>query len=188
LDVVGFDCLSNGNTPSRNQTSFDMPNAANVGTIRFAGNVVTTGQQSFLANRFVIDTSSGSNALEFNAASGDVDFTVGQGRIVSATGGSPRVRFGNRPSSATISALQSSGAVITSEPNDLSELIKLRETRKLSSAKAMEQDLDQRAGQTPTVEVGDLISVNCASVEEERCAPEKGTAESSDKGTQVSGL
>jgi hypothetical protein len=188
LDVVGFDRLSNGNAPSRSQTDFDMPSAPNAGTIRFAGNVVTTGQQSFLANRFVIDTSSGSNALEFNAASGDVDFTVGQGRMMSATGGSPRIRFGNRPSSATISALQSSGAVITSEPNDLSELVKLRETRKLSEAKVMEQDLDKRAGQAPSVEVGDLIPLNCASVDEERCAPETGTAKTPDQDTKISGL
>ncbi len=41
----------------------------------------------------------------------------------------------------------------------------------------MEQDLDQRAGQAPTVEVGDLIPVNCASVNEERCMPEKTKAE-----------
>jgi hypothetical protein len=177
LDLVRFDRLSNGNAPSRSQADFDMPSAANAGTIRFAGNVVTTGQQSYLANRFVIDTSSRNNALEFNAASGDVDFTVGQGRMVSATGGAPRVRFGNRPSSATINALRSSGAVITSEPNDLSELVNLQETHKLSSAKVMEQDLDQRAGQTPTVEVGDLLPVNCDSVDEERCMPEKRKAE-----------
>jgi hypothetical protein len=158
-----------------------MPSAANAGMIRFAGNVVTTGQQSFLANRFVIDTSSGSNALEFNAASGDVDFIVGQGRMVSATGGAPRVRFGNRPSSATISALQSSGAVITSEPNDLSELVKLQESRKLAAAKIMEQDLDQRAGQMPIVEVGDLIQVNCVSVDDGRCVPANGAEEALDK-------
>jgi hypothetical protein len=36
----------------------------------------------------------------------------------------------------------------------------------------MELDLDQRAGQAPVVEVGDLISVNCTSVEEDLCAPE----------------
>jgi hypothetical protein len=110
--------------------------------------------------------------LEFNSTSGDVDFVVGQGRMVSATGGAPRIKFANRPSSATISALKLSGAVITSEPNELSELVKLRETSKLSEAKLMELDLDQRAGQAPSVEVGDLISVNCTSVEEERCAPE----------------
>lgn len=130
----------------------------------------------------------GAMGLEFNAASGDVNLVVGQGRIVSASGGSPRVRFGNRPSAATISALQSSGAVITSEPNDLSELVKLRETRKLSGSKLMEQDLDKRAGQAPSVEVGDLIPVNCASVDEERCVPETGTAKTLDKGTKVSGL
>jgi hypothetical protein len=172
LDVVGFDRLADGVAPSPSQTSYDAPAVANAGTIRFAGNVETTGQQSYLASKFVIDTSSGSTALEFNSVSGDVDFVVGQGRMVSASGGAPRIKFGNRPSSATISALKTSGAVIASEPNDLSELVKLRETGKVSEAKLMELDLDQRAGQAPVVEVGDLISVNCTSVEEDLCAPE----------------
>jgi hypothetical protein len=175
--VARLDGILPGNfsdsTGSREQqVPFGMPTTPNVGTIRFAGNVATSGLQSYLANRFVIGASSGSTALEFNSTSGDVDFVVGQGRMVSATGGAPRIKFANRPSSATISALKLSGAVITSEPNELSELVKLRETSKLSEAKLMELDLDQRAGQAPSVEVGDLISVNCTSVEEERCAPE----------------
>ncbi|PUE53119.1 hypothetical protein B9Z37_08510, partial [Limnohabitans parvus II-B4] len=158
--------------PRDQEVRFGMPTTPNVGTIRFAGNVATSGLQSYLANRFVIDTSSGSTALEFNSTSGDVGFSVGQGGLVSASGGAPRIKFANRPSSATISALRSSGAVIASESNELSEWVKLREISKASEAKLMELDLDQRAGQAPTVEVGDLISVNCTSVEEERCAPE----------------
>jgi hypothetical protein len=173
LDGVLIDGFGDNSGPSRtNQIDYDIPAVANTGTIRFAGNVVTTAQQSFLANRFVIDTSSGSNALEFNASSGEVNFTIGQGRMVSASGGSPRIRFGSRPSSATISALNASGAVITSEPNDLSELVKLRQTSQVSAVKAMELDLDQRAGQSPSVEVGDLILVDCASVEDGRCMPD----------------
>jgi hypothetical protein len=172
LDVVGFDRLADGNAPTPSQTSYDAPTVANAGTIRFAGNVETAGQQSYLANRFVIDTSSGSNALEFNSDTGDVDFTVGSGRMVSARGGAPRIRFGKRPSSATISALRSSGAVITSEPNDLSELVKLQMSRKSSEAQVMEKNLDQRAEQTPAVEVGDLIPVNCASADDAVCKPQ----------------
>ena len=172
LDVVGFNRLADGLTPSQSQASYDPPTVANAGTIKFAGNVETAGQQSYVARKFVIDTSSGSNALEFNSDNGDVNFAVGQGRMVSARGGAPRIRFGKRPSSATISALRASGAVITSEPNDLSELVKLRETRKLSEAKQMEQNLDQRAEQTPAVEVGDLIPVNCANADDTVCKPQ----------------
>ena len=172
LDLVGFERLSNGSAATRSQKDYGVPTTANAGTIRFGGNVTTKGQQSYLANKFVIGKSSGTNVLEFNAESGDVDFTVGQGRMVSGSGGSPRIKFKNRPSSATISALKSSGAVITSEPNELSELVKLRETSKLSDAKAMDQNLDQRAGQSPTVEVGDLIPVNCNSIVDNNCTPE----------------
>ncbi|PUE51435.1 hypothetical protein B9Z45_14730 [Limnohabitans sp. 2KL-17] len=172
LDVVGVDRLSNGSVATREQTSYGVPTTANAGTIRFGGNVMTTEQQIYLANKFVIDTSSGANALEFNSESGDVNFTVGQGRMVSGSGGSPRIKFKNRPSSATISLLKSSGAVITSEPNELSELVKLRDTSKLSDAKLMDQNLDQRAGQSPTVEVGDLIPVNCNAIVDNNCTPE----------------
>ena len=94
------------------------------------------------------------------------------------------IKFKNRPSLKTISALKDAGAEITSEPNELpesvkspkipnlSELVKLRETLKLSDAKLMDQNLDQRAGQSPTVEVGDLIPVNCTSIEDNNCTPE----------------
>ena len=36
----------------------------------------------------------------------------------------------------------------------------------------MEQNLDQRAEQTPAVEVGDLIPVNCVSVDDTVCKPQ----------------
>ena len=56
--------------------------------------------------------------------------------------------------------------------NLISELVKLRHTSQVSAADAMELVMDQRAGQSPSVEVGDLILVDCASVEDGRCMPD----------------
>ena len=148
-----------GGEGARRQASVAAPIAASAGTVRFGGNVTTTGAQSHFANRFVV-SGSGVRGTELNGSS--FEFTIGSGGVTSADGGRPRIRFSNNPSGDTLSMLQRAGVSVTSLPNDSTpEMVMALNARKKHGTQAMDEMLDGQSSSLPVVEVGDLVEEEC---------------------------
>jgi hypothetical protein len=158
----------NGGSAPRNQGSVTTPTLANSGTIRFGGNVNTTGDQNHFASRFVLE-GGGSRGNEFNGTA--FDFTLGSGGITGAGGSRPRMRFSTNPTGDLVRELQRAGVSITSLPSDLaSEIVKAQKARQKHSTDAIEEVLDAAAMSTlPSVEVGDLIEEQCDRDDNDNC-------------------
>jgi hypothetical protein len=156
-----------GGVGARQQSAVAAPIEANAGTLRFSGNLTTTGGQSHFANRIVV-SGGGPRGNEFNGTS--FDLQLGTGGIVNAEGGRPRIRFSTNPSGETLRQLQRAGVTITSMPSDATpESVMAQQARNKHAAHAFEEALDAAASTLPSVEIGDLEELPCDKDANDQC-------------------
>lgn len=148
-----------GGVGARQQASIETPTSTNAGTVRFTGNITTTGGQTYFANRFVV-SGGGTRGNEFNGTS--FDMQLGSGGIVNGDGGRPRIRFSTNPTGETLRQLQRAGAVITSLPDDsVPHSVSAKVARQKHASQVMDDLLESTSSALPTVEVGDLSEEQC---------------------------